>query len=230
MASIARTLRLLDEVQHLAQLQAFAPAAFAETLDAEMAAQGPPLAEIGNSLDELHRLFGALERFAQKCMSIQLLQALDPLPPQLRTLFASTITSYDGKLPLLRERVGGAMARLDRATAAAVAERVVAKAEKVLVLWSALRQGVGAVAQRIAFHALPAARAVARDRTQPEDQRAFWARACTVLEQVATHGELIESDDFAANVNAAAAATELGNEGNDDDDPVARRFSLLEID
>src|SRR5207247_2304556 len=113
--------------------------------------------ELAAQLDGFRGLLGELDRFAQKSMRIHLTHSPDALPQQLRTLVQSTILSYEGDLPVLRARVAAAMARLDRAAATGVADRVIEAADQVLSTRARLRQAVLELAQSVATGWLPGA-------------------------------------------------------------------------
>src|SRR5262249_42616403 len=137
MAGFPRALRLLDEVQHLADLERFDPARF-------VAALGEGDGPVAAVLDEI-------DRFAQKCMRIRLHQLSPALPPKLHTLLSTTIVAYDGTPPaLLRGRVAGMLERIDPSSAAAQTNQICDAATRILALRAALRQGVTDHGQRIA--------------------------------------------------------------------------------
>ena len=85
---------MLDEVQTLAQLEAFDPERF---LQLELAPVATP-SELGAVLDELRRLLDAVDRFAQKAMAIRLnLLGADPIPREFRLLLKTTVIKYHGQ-------------------------------------------------------------------------------------------------------------------------------------
>jgi hypothetical protein len=224
MSAFAQARRVLDEVQHLAELEAFETARFAEALRDEASPAGEDLAALGNQLDEPRRLLEEVDRFAQKSMRIRLTSSTDALPQQFRTLLFSTIVSYQRDLPLLRGRVAAALGRIDRTTAAGVSERVMQAAEAVLAGRAALRQVVLELAQRIATAWLPTVQRTAGDRSQPEGERRRWGSARLDLERVAANGEAIEAGSFADRLKTIEPPPD------EPEAPGPSRFSLLEID
>src|SRR6266568_6061002 len=95
MTQFPRALRILDEVQHLAQLDALEPAAFVAAIGDEAPPAGATLAELEGQIDAVRGLLDAIDRFAQKGMRIRLLHLADAVPQQLRTLLSSTLVSYE---------------------------------------------------------------------------------------------------------------------------------------
>jgi hypothetical protein len=230
MAGFPRALRVLDEVQHAAQLERFDPGRFAAALGEEAPPPGQALAELGGLLDATRGLLADVDRFVEKSMRIRLNQLEGPLPPQLRTLLSSTIVAYAGDLRLLRERVAGILARLDPRTAAAATDRVLDAAGQALATRAALRQEIFALAQRVAGEWLPRARQAARDRSQADDERERWARTRVDLEQLAARGEILDTGSVAERLERIAAPAPEVPDGDEPDDPAAKRFSLIEID
>lgn len=222
MASFARALRLLDEVQNLEQLERFDGAKFSQALETTPAGEG--FADLSGQLDEVRGLFEVVDRFAQKSMRIRLIHSGDALPQQFRTLLFSTITAYERDLPLLRGRVGGALSRIDRDTAAGVTDRVMDAAEQVLAARATLRQAVHEAAQRTAVAWLPTAQRKARDRAIADEERQNWGRARVDLERLAARGDAIEAGSFAERLAKIEAPPDQPEEEGAD------RFSLIEID
>jgi hypothetical protein len=224
MSAFPRALRLLDEVQHLPQLERFDPAAFLAAVRAELEPPGASLDDLIRQLDALRGLLGDVDRFAEKSMRIRLVRSPDALPPQLRTLLHATVVSYERDLSLLRSRISGALARLDPATAAEVTDRVIAMAEEVLAVRATLRQVILDAAPEVAAAWLPIAERAARDRSQPDPARERWKRAWTDLQAVAARGELLETGSTAERLDRMTAPGEPPEEERPD------RFSLLELD
>src|SRR5215470_15216760 len=225
-------LRILDEIQSLAQLDAFDPASFLAALSDAARPAAAKLADVGGELDGARGLLAEIDRFIQKAMRIRLNHLSDPLPQQLRTLLYTTIAGYERDPALLRDRVAAALGRTNPSTAAALTREVCDAAERVLALRAALRRGVLELAQRSAAAWLPAARRAARDRTQADDQRESWSRARVDLEQIAARGETIEAGSFADRLKQIVPppAEEPASPDEPEVDPTSKRFSLLELD
>jgi hypothetical protein len=231
MSEILRALRLLDEIQSLAQLDAFDPGVFvASVRDAARPAEAR-LADVGGELDGARGLLTAIDRFTEKAMRIRMNHLSDPLPQQLRTLLYSTIVSYEHDPALLRQRVAAMLGRVDPSTAAALTRQVCDAAASALATRAALRRGVVELAQRSAAAWLPAARRAARDRTQADDERESWSRARVDLEQIAARGETIEAGSFAERLGKITPPTAEATDSDEPEtDPATKRFSLLELD
>jgi len=224
-------LRILDEIQSLAQLDAFDPASFLAAVNEAARPGGARLADVGGELDGARGLLGEIDRFTQKAMRIRLHHLSDPLPLQLRTLLYSTIVSYERDPSLLRDRVAAMLGRIDPSTAAALTRQVCDAAARVLATRAALRRGVVEMAQRSAAAWLPAARRAARDRTHADDERESWSRARVDLEQIAARGETIEEGSFADRLKKITPPAATSEEPPEEEmDPTSKRFSLLELD
>src|SRR5215468_4938243 len=209
---MTRALRILDEIQSLAQLDRLDPATFLAALDEAAPPAGAKLDDVGGELDGARGVLGEIDRFTQKAMRIRLHHLSDPLPQQLRTLLYSTIISYERDPSLLRDRVAAMLGRIDPSTAAALTRQVCDAAARVLATRAALRRGVVELAQRRAAAWLPAARRAARDRTQADEERASWSRARVDLEQIAARGETIEAGSFAERLGKIAPPAQTSDE------------------
>lgn len=223
-------LGILDEIQSLAQLDGFDPAAFARALNDEAPPAGANLTDVGGALDGARGLLGAIDRFTQKAMRIRLNHLSDPLPQQLRTLLYSTIVSYEHDPSLLRDRIGAMLGRIDPSTAADLTRQVCESAARVLELRAALRRGVVELAQRSAAAWLPAARKASRDRTQADEERESWSRAHVDLERIAARGETIEAGSFAERLGKITPPPPTDEPAPEEEDATSKRFSLLELD
>ncbi len=222
--------RILDEIQSLAQLDAFDPASFFAAANDAAPPAGARIADVGGELDGARGLLAEVDRFTQKAMRIRLNHLSDPLPPQLRTLLYSTIISYENDAALLRDRVAAMLGRIDPRVAAALTREVCDAAARVLELRAALRRGVLERARRHAAAWLPAARKAARDRTQADEERENWGRARVDLEQIAARAETIEAGSFAERLKKIEPPVQTNDEPPEEDDPTSKRFSLLELD
>ncbi len=225
MTAFTRASELLDEVQHLAQLERFDPGPFLSAVGASTEPPGATLAALAAQLDGLRDVLGEIDRFAGKSMRIRMLHE-EILPAQLRTLLHSTLLAYERDLPLLRQRVAGSLARVAPDQVAAVTERVLATAEQVLAVRAALRHGVLEQARAVAAAWLPVAARAARDRSQPDGERDRWKRARVDLEQLAARGEVLDGGSFGERLERLPAP----EEPPDDEAERPDRFSLLELD
>lgn len=237
MSGFSQALRLLDEVQHLAQLEAFDPSLFVAGIGDVATPSSPDLPDVGRELDGVRGLLGEIDRFTQKAMRIRLNHLSDTLPQKLRTLLCSTIVAYEGDLGLLRERVATMLGRLDRSTAVGLTDQVCDAAERALALRATLRRDVIELGRRIATSWLPATRRAARDRSQAEDVRQGWGRTRVDLEHIGARGETIETGSSAERLARIEPPPNDNDKDNDNDDPeapepdpTATRFSLLETD
>jgi hypothetical protein len=186
------------------------------------------LAEVGGELDAAGGLLGEIDRFAQKSMRIRLIHLSDAVPQQLRTLLSTTIASYENEPALLRSRMSAALARVG---GAAVTERVLEAAERVLAVRAALRRGVLELVRRTAAARLPLAQRAARDRLLADEERDRWRRARVDLEQVAARADAVERGSFAERIEKIAPPAEEAHDPEEPEvDPAVKRFSLIEID
>ncbi len=225
-------LRWLDQVQRLPQARAFDPRRVLDELERELTLPaGAPLDQLGDGLDTLASALVEIDRFAQRCARIYLAHALaaTPAPPQLYTLFATTVLSYADQLALLRQRVAGALVRIapEAATAARVTDAVVESLERVLADRAALRDGVLAIARRLAAAQLPSARGAARDRSLSDERRQQWGRARVDLEAIGERPETVAAGSFTERLQRMPSPPE---EPEPEVEPTKGRFSLIEID
>lgn len=220
-------LALLDEVQHLFQLEAFQAGPFLAAAAEEAVPREESLEALGEVLDALRAALGAVDAFSRKAMGIRLIHLLaaSPAPPQLRTLVMSTVTAYAEDTGLLRRRLAAAL-RMDRAAAEALAEAVGAAADEVLALRRHLREGLLALCRQVAQQALPWVVRAARDRSRPDEERDRLRRARVDLEQVVANPERIASAAFADRLRACP----LPDEEPEPEPRGPDRFSLIEID
>jgi hypothetical protein len=168
MVGFVRALRLLDGVQHLAELDAFDPGLFIAALS-----EAPPSAsanpgDVGGEQGGMPGLFDQIDRFAQKAMRIRLNHVSGAVPPKLATLFATTIVAYEDDPALLRARVFSMLGRVDRPSATALTDQICAAADKVLAVRASLRRGVAEMVKRLAADQSPATRQPPKDPSQPE--------------------------------------------------------------
>jgi len=221
-----RSLRLLDEVQHLHQLETFAPEPFVQGVAAEVAEMEDASADdLAHKLDAVRGVLGEIDGFAQKCMGIRLTHALAaaPLPPQLRTLLKSTVLSYQSDLPLLRTRLAAALGRLDAATSAALLAGVMDAAERVIAGRADLRDRLFALAGQLAAARLPAVIGAARSRAHAQAERQRWGQVRVDLEQLAAAPHTLASGTSSERLARIALPP-------DDPEPEPTRGSLLDLD
>ena len=132
-----------------------------------------------------------------------------------RSVFASTITGYAGRLPLLAQRARDVAARGGAADPDRVAERkdragrvdngarnVVDAAGSVLALRDAVRAGVLAVISELAQADAVVADRRARDRNLEDPARRRWSAARRDLEAVAAEPKRVLAAPMAARLGA----------------------------
>ncbi|MFO0575550.1 MAG: hypothetical protein U1A78_16265 [Polyangia bacterium] len=214
-------LSALDQVQHLRDLESFAPARFLTPLGDEAVALEPGLPGLVAGLEGLRQVLGAVEGFARKAMGIRLTHVLASahVAPQLRTLLSTTVTSYGGNTELLRRRLASSLP-------AAVLDEVVAAAERTLALYGELRGGVLELVQHLAAAPPPWLLKEARDRSLPEPERRRLRLLRVDLEQLAARPERLEAAGFEDRIKTYP----VPDEEPEVEEPGAPRFSLIEID
>jgi hypothetical protein len=181
--------RVLDQVYSLAGVVALEgdPLAYAGALAAEVPPAGT-LAELEARDAALARALGQLDAMLVRAMKLRLEHALaddHSIGPPTRAVFAHTITSYAGKLPLLEDRARDVAARGGAGDPDAVARAVAGAALKVLQLGEAVQVGVLALIRDLAEAAVPLADGQARDPALDEPARRRWSAARRDLEAVA---------------------------------------------
>ncbi len=217
MTAAVRSLRELDEVQHLRQLEAF-------SAEALVAAVGRDLALLGADSDELdlvRAVLVAIDPFIEKCMGIRLTHVLadSSVPAQIRTLLKATVLSYQGDLGLLRQRVAAAVARLD----GSLTDRVMDAAERVLRLRIELHERLLELARDVAAARLPVAQAAARSRAHDLAGRQRWGQVRIDLEQIVASPAVLMSGTTAERLARIPAPP-------DEPDELPTRASLIELD
>ena len=204
MSSFSRALQVLDDVQRLPQLEAFDEARFSAAIEAGVAPKGEGLEALSRHFEDVRGLIRAVDGFAEKSMRIHSAQSTDDIPGPLRQVINGTITAYDDDVGRLRGRILPTLGE-------SVTERVIAIATGVLDLRRRLRAMAEAAGQQVALAWIPIATKQARDRALPDDERAAWQKALEDL--------------------AKLTGTEIPPEPVEDPgDPVANRFSMIEID
>jgi hypothetical protein len=217
-------LRVLDDVQHLRELQHFDAARFLVELEAELSGTSESLSQLGAQLDGLHQVLLTIEQFTTKAMGIHLTHVLatEPAPPQLRTLLSSTIVAYDGDMKLLRRR-------FERSVSPSLLESIIAAAESVLGARKRLRDGTLALGRKLAAAHAPWLKRAAANRTLDEPERLRLRLARVDLQQIEEQPERLTLDRFEARLKKLPPPEEE-IEVDDNEDAKAQRFSLLEID
>jgi hypothetical protein len=197
---------LLDQIHSLAGIAALEaePAAYAERLAAEIPAAAT-LAELEARDAVLVRALGQIDAMTARAMRIRLdhvLAADTSIGPPTRSVFASTITGYAGRLPLLAQRARDVAARGGAADPDHVAGAVIDAAGSVLALRDAVRAGVLAVISELAQADAVAADLRARDRNLDDPARRRWSAARRDLEAVAAEPERVLAAPMAARLGA----------------------------
>lgn len=218
------SLSLLDQVQHLRELEALDPERFLAALASDLSTRDETLQTLGALLDRLRQALGAVEEFTRKAMGIRMTHVLAsaPVTRQLRTLLSSTVTSYADDLPLLRRRLSGSVDE-------GLLNEILAAAESILALRQALRTGILRYAQQLATAQTAWVKRAARDRTLPDPERRRLRQAGADLEQVAARPERLLTAGFEDRLKSIQPPDEEP-EVEPEPNPNSNRFSLLEID
>ena len=220
---------VLDQVHSLARLEALEadPGRYAERLAQELPAAAT-LDELAARDATLAAALGQVDAMIGRAMRIRLNRALaadTSIGPPTRSVFASTITGYAGRLDLLAQRARDAAVRGGAADPESTAEAVVEAARSALALRAAIRAGVLSLIRALAEAAVPDADRRARDRRLDEPLRRRWSAARRDLEAVAAEPERVASAAMAARL--AALPDQL-------DEPAAERevtfADMLELD
>lgn len=214
-------LGLLDQVQHLHELTAFAPARFTSALGEELGGGDGTMTTLVAQLEGLRNALGAVDAFTRKAMGIRLTHILATahVAPQFRTLLATTVTSYAADTGLLRKRLVGAVPP-------DLVEEIIATADWVLTLRHALRAGIFEHTQHFAAAQLPWVEKESRDRSLPDPERVRLRLTVVDLTLLAKDPELLAAAPFEDRLKKHPLPEEapLAEETED------RRFSLIEID
>lgn len=220
---------LLDEVQRLAQVEAFDPDAFARQLRDELGDEpARTLDDLAARDDTLRGVAHAIDTFVQRTMRIRLEHVLADdraLAPPFRIYLASRVADYADDLPTLHERVASTAARVDPDRAAALADGVVDAARAALALRDRLRADLFAFARDLAAAAVPTALAAARDVYAPDPLRLQWSAARRVLESTAARPEQLADAAWADRLEAQPPVLD-----EIDQQPAHTREELIELD
>jgi hypothetical protein len=215
---------LLDQVQHLRELEAFEPERFLAALAADLGTRDEALETLGALLDRLRQALGAVDEFTRKAMGIRMTHVLAsaPVTRQLRTLLSATVTSYAEDTALLRRRLSGSVSE-------ELLGEITAAAEQVLGLRQALRSGILRYTQQLAGAQAPWVKRASADRTRPDPERRRLRQALVDLEQLAVKPERLATAGFEERLKSIAPPEEE-LEREPEPGQQQNRFSLLEVD
>ena len=197
---------ILDQACSLARIAVLEadPAVYVERLAAELPG-GATLVELEARDAALAAALGQIDAMIARAMRIRLDHALahdTSIGAPTRSVFASTITGYAGRLSLLEQRARDVAVRGRAADPDLVAESVVEAARASLALRDALRAGVLALIRDGARAAIADADRRARDRSLDEPERRRWSAARRDLEAVAADPERVLAAPMAARLAA----------------------------
>jgi len=197
---------VLDHIRSLARLEALEaePGTYAERLAAEQS-PAATLAELEARDAGLAGALGDIDAMIARAMRIRLDHALatdSSIGAPTRSVFASTIAGYAGRLPQLAQRARDVAVRGGAADPDGVADAVVDAARAVLGLRDALRAGVLDLVRALAAAAAPGADQRARDRNLDEPARRRWSAARRDLEAVAADPERVCTAAMTARLDA----------------------------
>jgi hypothetical protein len=197
---------ILDQACSLARIAALEadPAVYVDQLAAELPGAAT-LAELEARDAAAVAALGQIDALIARAMRIRLDHALasdTSIGAPTRSVFASTITGYAGRLSLLEQRARDVALRGRAADPDLVAESVVEAARAALALRAALRTGVLALIGDVARAAIPEADRRARDRGLDEPVRRRWSAARRDLEAVAADPERVLTAPMAARLGA----------------------------
>lgn len=197
---------ILDQAFSLARIAALEadPAAYVEQLAAELPGAAT-LVDLAARDAALIAALGQIDAMIARAMRIRLDHALatdTSIGAPTRSVFASTITGYAGRLSLLEQRARDVAARGRAADPDLVAASVVDAARAALALRDALRAGVLALIGDGARAAIAEADRRARDRNLDEPERRRWSAIRRDLEAVAADPERVLAAPMAARLAA----------------------------
>jgi hypothetical protein len=197
---------ILDQACSLARLAALEadPAPYLEQLAAELPGAAS-LAGLEARDAALTAALGQIDALIARAMRIRLDHALasdTSIGAPTRSVFASTITGYAGRLSLLEQRARDVAVRGRAAAPDLVAASVVEAARAALALRDALRAGVLALIADGARAAIADADRRARDRNLDEPQRRRWSAVRRDLEAVAADPDRVRAAPMAARLAA----------------------------
>ncbi|HEX8110072.1 MAG TPA: hypothetical protein VF516_20220 [Kofleriaceae bacterium] len=198
--------QILDQACSLARIAVLEadPAVYAERLAAELPAVATLIGLAARDA-ALVAALGQIDAMVARAMRIRLDHALasdTSIGAPTRSVFASTITGYAGRLSLLEQRARDIAVRGRAADPDLVAKSVVEAGCAVLALRDALRAGVLALIRDLAREAVTEADRRARDRSLDESERRRWSAARRDLEAVAAEPERVLTAPMAARLGA----------------------------
>ena len=197
---------VLDQAYSLPRIEALAaePGVYAERL-AEELPSAATLAELEARDAALASALGQIDAMIVRAMRIRLDHALaadTSIGAPTRSVFASTIVGYAGRLTLLAERARDVAMRGRAGDPDAIAQAVVDAARAILDLRDGLRDGVLALIRALAEAAAPDADRRARDRQLDDAERRRWSAVRRELEAVAADPERVASAAMAGRLAA----------------------------
>ena len=195
--------RILDQVQSLPQLAAFEADlhVHAETLAGELGDAPESRDELAARDDRLRDELARIDAMAERVMRIRREHALaedTAIATPTRKVFASTITSYDGRLEILEARARDVASRGGSMNPSDIADRVVEAARATLAVRAQLRDGVLALAAKLAEASASFADIRARDRRDDEKSRRAWSALRRELEATAARPSRVAEASLAA--------------------------------
>lgn len=220
---------LLDRARSPAHLEALEadPGRYAAQLATELPTAGT-IPELEERDAALANALGQVEAMSARAMKLRLEHALagdTSIGEPTRRVFAQTVTSYAGRLPLLAQRARDVAASGRAPDPDRVAELVEGAARSVLELRAALRTGVFSLIRERALAAAVEADHQARDRRLDEPVRRRWSAARRELEATAADPARVVTAPLTARL--AAQPEQL-----DEPDPAAEPTfaDLIELD
>ncbi len=197
---------VLDQVQSLSKIEALeaAPVTYAAELGNELS-PAATFAELEVRDATLAAALRAIDTMIARAMKLLLERALasdTSIGAPTRTVFCQTITTYEEKLDLLRERTRDLAARGGSPDPGGVAELVTEAARRVLGLREELRAGVLGLIRDLATAAIPEADRQARDKRLDDATRKRWSAVRRDLEMIAEEPARILAAPMPARVAA----------------------------
>ena len=195
-----KAFQVLDRVHSLSSSEQLEPGAFATALAEEL--PDGTVADVIEARDAaLRDSLQRIDDLAARVMRIRLDHALaddTTIAAPTRKVFAQTVASYAGRLPLLAERVRDLAARGRAPDPDRTADAVVEAARSTLALRDALAAGVLELARDGATRAVPDVERRARDRTRDDAPRKRDSALRRELEAIAATPSRIAEGPLAA--------------------------------
>lgn len=196
--------RYLDQIYSLQRLEAIEAGEYARLVADEL----PRATSFADLQARDEQLAGSLEQvdaLTARAMRIRLdhvLAADTSLAAPTRNVFATTIVSYAGRLPLLAARVHDVATRGGAKDPDSVVSLVVAAARAVLDLREAMRAGLLELVRATAAASIADADRCARDRTLDDAARRRWSAMRRDLEALAADPAHIAAAPIASRLAA----------------------------